>query len=202
MNLNNIRIVISAANKSQFLYTDLKEIAFVGRSNVGKSSLINKILNRKNFARTSSVPGKTATINYYEIDEKLYFVDLPGYGYARVSKEEKKKWAAFIDDYFRFSQNLHLVILLVDIRHNPTKDDCMMVEYMKHSGLDFLVIATKSDKISKTKIIESVENIREILKLDDSIKVIPFSASNGTGREEIVEILQNYDPYNIEKYLQ
>lgn len=201
MNLNNVRIVISAVNKNQFLFTDLKEIVFVGRSNVGKSSLINKILNRRNFARTSSVPGKTATINYFSIDEKIYFVDLPGYGYARVSKEEKKKWGQFIDDYFKLSHGIALVIQLIDIRHDPTKDDIIMVEYMKQIGFEFMIVATKADKISSSKIIPSVENIRNILNLDENIKIIPFSASNGMGRDEIVDILQSYDPYNIEKYL-
>jgi GTP-binding protein len=197
MNLNNIKLAISAVNKNQFLYTGLKEIVFVGRSNVGKSSLINKIINRRNFARTSSVPGKTATINYYELDKKVYLVDLPGYGYARVSKEEKQKWGQFIDDYFKLSQNIALIILLIDIRHDPTKDDIIMVNYMKQTGLKYLIAATKADKIAASKISSSVDNIKNILNLNEDIKVKPFSASNDMGRDKIVDIIQSYDPESI-----
>jgi len=193
MNLHNVKLAISAAHRNQFLNTGLPELGFVGRSNVGKSSLINKVLNRRNFARTSSTPGKTATINYYEIDSKAYLVDLPGYGYAKVSKDRQKTWGAFIEDYFRVSKNIALVFSLIDIRHNPTADDIVMVDYLKTMGLPFIVIATKADKLSKKAAGESLENIRKRLQLPPETPIIAFSATNGQGRDEIVDIIQKYD---------
>ncbi len=193
MNFHKVELVISAVKKSQFVGGDLPEIVFAGRSNVGKSSLINKVLNRKNFARTSSTPGKTATINYYLLDGCVHLVALPGYGIAKVSKEKKRTWGVFIEDYFKFSENIALVFSLVDIRHDPSADDMDMVGFLKASGLPFVVIATKSDKLSKTAAGESLVNIRKKLELSDETPVIAFSAKTGQGRDEIIEIINKFD---------
>jgi len=152
MNLNNAALTISAVTPKQYPKEKLMEIAFAGRSNVGKSSLINKLLNRKSLARVSSKPGKTATINFYNIDNTMYFVDLPGYGYAKVSKEEKKKWGTMIETYLSTRENLSQVILLVDSRHKPTENDIMMLGYIRACCERAVVIATKCDKLSKTEL--------------------------------------------------
>ncbi|MBQ3379409.1 MAG: YihA family ribosome biogenesis GTP-binding protein [Clostridia bacterium] len=193
MNFHKVELAISAAHKSQFIKSGLPEIVFAGRSNVGKSSLINKVLNRKNFARTSSTPGKTATINYYLLDGKVYLVDLPGYGFAKVSKEKKRTWGVFIEDYFRLSKNIELVFSLVDIRHDPTNDDIAMAEFLKAAEIPFMVVATKADKLSKTAASESVANIREKLALSEDTEVISFSAKTGQGCKEIVDIINEFD---------
>lgn len=193
MNLHNVKLAISAASRAQFLNAGRPELVFVGRSNVGKSSLINKVLNRRNFARTSSTPGKTATINYFDVDGKIYLVDLPGYGYAKVSKDRQKTWGKFIEDYFKYSKDIALVFSLIDIRHNPTKDDIMMVEYLKSMGFPFIVIATKADKISKKAVEESIQNIRACLNLSEETHTIAFSASSGQGREEILSIINSFE---------
>lgn len=184
MNLNNASLTISAVMPKQYPKDDLCEIAFAGRSNVGKSSLINKLLNRKSLARVSSKPGKTATINFYNIDNTMYFVDLPGYGYAKVSKEEKKKWGNMIETYLNTRQNLSQVILLVDSRHKPTENDIMMLGYIRAFCERAVVIATKCDKLSKTQLNESLSLIIKTLGLSGDDIIIPFSTVKNIGIEE------------------
>lgn len=189
MNLNNASLVISAVSQKQYPNTSFPEVAFAGRSNVGKSSFINKILNRKNLARTSSKPGKTATLNFYNIDNALMLVDLPGYGYAAVSKAEKAKWGEMINQYLYTRKNLATTFLVVDIRHKPSVDDCTMYEFIKSRQTGCVVIATKADKIPKSKIEENLLLISDTLGMDDNDFLIPFSAEKGTGVDEALEVL-------------
>lgn len=166
------------------------EIAFAGRSNVGKSSLINKILNRKGLARVSSVPGKTITINFYDVDGTK-FVDLPGYGYAKVSFNEKKRWADMMESYFNSERNIKLVVQLVDMRHPVTSDDLMMIDFMARYGYEFIVVMTKSDKLNKTQYKERCEKVKEELKDFENVKVIPFSALKGEGVAEVKSCIED-----------
>lgn len=168
------------------------EFAFAGKSNVGKSSLINSIMNRKSYARVSSEPGKTQTINYYNINDQVYLVDLPGYGFAKVSKETKEKWGKMIERYLKTSAQLKVVFLLVDIRHEPSQNDCEMYEWICANGFEPIVIATKSDKISKGQIDKQVKIIRTKLGTTPGTTIIPFSALNKSGLEKIYEILDSY----------
>lgn len=184
MNLHNVELLVSAVSPKQYPSTDVCEIAFAGRSNVGKSSLINKLLNRKSLARVSQKPGKTATINFYSIDNTLNFVDLPGYGYARVSKEEKKKWALMIETYLNKREQLSQVLLLVDSRHKPTNDDVTMINYIRRCCSRAVVIATKCDKISKKALNENLKVIIETLGLNGEDIIIPFSTVKNEGIEE------------------
>ena len=184
MNLNNAALTISAVTPKQYPKEKLMEIAFAGRSNVGKSSLINKLLNRKSLARVSSKPGKTATINFYNIDNTMYFVDLPGYGYAKVSKEEKKKWGTMIETYLSTRENLSQVILLVDSRHEPTADDKLMLSFIRGVCERAVVAATKFDKLKPSQRDDSLRRIISTLELKGDDIIIPFSAVNGTGVEE------------------
>ena len=184
MNLHNVSLLISAVNKSQYPKTDVCEIAFAGRSNVGKSSLINKLLNRKSLARVSQKPGKTATINFYNIDNCINFVDLPGYGYARVSKEEKKKWASMIETYLNSREQLNQVILLVDSRHKPTNDDVTMIGYIRNCCERAVVVATKCDKVPKSALNDNLKVIIETLNLKNDDIIIPFSTVKNEGIEE------------------
>ena len=179
--------VISAVNSSQYPIGDLPEIAFVGRSNVGKSSLINSLLNRKKLVKVSSSPGKTRTINFFLINNEIMFVDLPGYGYAAVSREEKKKWAPMIEDYLTKRNNLKSVVLLIDIRHKPTEDDKMMYDFIKHYKDKVLVVATKLDKISKNVLNKNLSLIEKTLGLDNNDVLMPYSSENHKGREELWE---------------
>lgn len=195
-NIHNTVFYKSAVEEKGYPNDGLCDIVFTGKSNVGKSSLINKLLNRKKMAHVSSVPGKTATINFYNVDEKFYFVDLPGYGYAQRSKQEQKKWGVMMDSYFQSNRDIRLVISLMDIRHNPTKDDVIMVEYLKQMGFSFIIAATKKDKISSKKALDNIEVIRKSLKLSDKDRIIAFSSENGEGREEILEVINNY-VYNL-----
>lgn len=190
MNVNNAELIISAVSSKQYPNVNLPEIAFAGRSNVGKSSLINRLTNRKKLARTSSSPGKTATLNFYKIENALYFVDLPGYGYAKVSWNERQKWADMINEYLAKSPQLKSIFQLVDARHNPTKDDITMFDWIKASGLDYMVIATKTDKLGKTAIAKNKANICEILEVEED-KVIMFSAETGLGKDEVWEYIDN-----------
>ncbi len=192
MNVNQVELVISAVKKAQHPNENFPEFAFAGRSNVGKSSLINRLVNRKKLARTSSSPGKTATINFYRVENKLFFVDLPGYGYAKVSWTERQKWADMINEYLQVRRQLKAMLLLVDARHKPTKDDCTMFEWIRQSGLEYRVIATKSDKISKTAALENKQVICETLGVDDEARVILFSAKTGLGRDEIWEYVEKW----------
>ena len=168
---------------------ELPEFAFSGKSNVGKSSLINALMNRKNLARTSGQPGKTQTVNYYKVNNAFYFVDLPGYGYAKVSKEIKAKWGKMIEKYLRTSKVLKIVFLLVDIRHDPGENDVTMFEWVKANGFVPVVIATKLDKIGKTQVNRQVANIRKVLGADKDVKITPFSAETKQGRDDIWNLL-------------
>ena len=182
MNLNNVSLMLSAVSKKQYPDTDMPEIAFAGRSNVGKSSLINKLLNRKKLARVSAQPGKTATINFYDVDKKLIFVDLPGYGFAKVSKQEKEKWGRMIEEYLNEREQLIQVVLLVDMRHKPTNDDVMMFNWVVESGFEPVVIATKKDKVKPSQRENALNLIKDTLGIDE---VIPFSSEKGDGVDEV-----------------
>ena len=171
---------------------DKIEVAFAGKSNVGKSSLINALMNRKSLARTSSQPGKTQTINFYNINDAMYLVDLPGYGYAKVAQSEKEKWGRLIERYLQKSQMLKAVFLLVDIRHEPSANDKMMYEWMTYNGYEPLIIATKLDKIKRSQIQKQVKQIRTGLGMKSGSVVIPFSAETKQGREEIWDLIDGW----------
>lgn len=184
MNLNNVELLISAVKQAQYPASDLPEIAFAGRSNVGKSSLINKLLNRKSLARVSAKPGKTATINFYNIDKTMNIVDLPGYGFARVSPQEKKKWGIMIDEYLTSRENLMQVVLLVDSRHKPTADDRVMMNFIRNVCDRAVVVATKFDKLKKSEQESNIMTIIRELELSGDDIIIPFSTVTGVGRDE------------------
>lgn len=192
MNFHLAQFIVSAVKDSQYPVGNLPEIAMVGRSNVGKSSLINKVLNRKNFARTSSKPGKTATINFYNIDKKLNIVDLPGYGYAKVSKNEQAAWAEMINYYLENRPQLKTIFLLIDARHLPTDDDFMMFEWIEHYNIDYFVIATKTDKLKPSQKKQQLDDIFNALGIEES-KFIPFSAENGENKDKILSIFSSYE---------
>ncbi len=190
MNFNKAEYTASYGISSQLPKTDVGEIAFAGRSNVGKSSLINKVLNRKSLARVSSVPGKTITINYYKVDT-INFVDLPGYGYAKSSKNEIIRWSKLIEDYFYDNDNLRLVVSLIDMRHPPTKLDIDMINFLIDAGYPFIVVLTKADKLNKTETQNRLKLIREELPCGEDIKILPCSSSNGQGMEELQKIISD-----------
>lgn len=186
MNFNNVEFLISAASGRDFPRKRLPEIAFAGKSNVGKSSVINRILQRKNFARVGETPGKTVHVNYFVIDEKCYFVDLPGYGYAKVSQREKQRWSDLLESYFAAGR-IDLGVQIVDARHPPTNNDITMARFFLEAGCDFCVVANKLDKVKKSEIQSNLQIIREDLELPEGCPVIPFSAEKGTGRDELVK---------------
>ena len=186
INLNRVEFVKSAASKSGFIRDGRTSIVFAGKSNVGKSSVINRLLNRKNFARVGSQPGKTIHVNYFDVDGKCYFVDLPGYGYAAVSKAERDRWGALMEAFFAESGLITLGVHIVDARHKPTGDDVTMSEWFKSSGMPFVVVANKCDKLSKSAVEPNIALIRETLALPDEVKIIAFSAEKGTGRGELL----------------
>ena len=190
MNLHNAKFVKSAVRPSDFIRSGLPQIVFAGKSNVGKSSVINKLLNRKNFARVGAAPGKTVHINYFLIDEKAYFVDLPGYGYAKVAKSEKHRWSELIEGYFAQDRNLQLVMQLVDMRHPASALDVQMVEFLIAHELPFIVLLTKSDKLNQTKRKERLARIREELPCGDQLTIIPFSGETGEGVDEVHAIIE------------
>lgn len=199
MKIRNAEITMSAVNKSQYPDEGIPEIALVGRSNVGKSSTVNTLLNRRNFARTSQTPGKTRTINFYLINNEFFFVDLPGYGYAKIAKSEKEKWGAIMERYLQERDELCAIFLLVDIRHEPTNDDVMMYEWIKHFGYNCVVIATKADKISRGQYQKHISIIRKKLQMDPNEKVLPISSLKKTGAEEIWnEIINQYNQSGYE----
>ena len=169
---------------------DKPEIAFAGKSNVGKSSLINALMNRKSYARTSAQPGKTQTINFYNINDALYYVDLPGYGYAKVSQTEREKWGRMIENYLKKSRQLRGVFLLVDIRHEPSANDRMMYDWIVYNGYQPVIIATKLDKLNRSQVPAAVKRVREGLKAEKGTVVLPFSALTKQGREEIYEVIE------------
>ncbi len=185
MKINKAEIITSAAKKEQYPTTNLKEIALAGRSNVGKSSFINKIINRRNLVRTSSKPGKTQTLNFYNINDVFCFVDVPGYGYAKVPKAEKEKWARMMEEYFETRENLGLVMLIVDLRHNPTQDDFNMYHYIKHFDIPVIVVATKADKVKKSMKQKNINQIKIKLDIDLNDPVIAFSSETGEGKDLI-----------------
>ena len=175
--------------------TGMPEVAFAGKPNVGKSSLINGLMNRKSLARTSGQPGKTQTINFYKVNREMYLVDLPGYGYARVSQSEKEKWGKMIERYLHTSGNLKAVFLLIDIRHAPSANDCQMYEWILHNGFRPIIIATKLDKLKRSQVQKNLKILREGLRLEKDVTVIPFSAETKQGREEIWELIDRFtDP--------
>ena len=193
MNLHNAEFVISAASLAS-CPKDLPLIAVAGRSNVGKSSVINRLLQRKNFARVGEAPGKTTHINYFRIDNAMYLVDLPGYGYAKVPKSEKERWAKLIESYFAAPDLITFGVLIVDARHKPTANDVIMAQYFQNSGKPYLVVANKLDKLKKSEIIPNLARIRETLELEETTLLIPFSAEKGEGREELLsQILRAAD---------
>ena len=192
MKINNVELETVCGITSTLPDNDKVELAFIGRSNVGKSSLINAMLKRKSLARTSSQPGKTQTINYYNINGEFYFVDLPGYGYAKVSKELKEKWKKMTFKYFKNSQMLRVVFLLIDIRHDPTANDVDMYKSLVDIGFCPIIIATKSDKISKGVVNKNLQIIRKKLDTVEGTPIIPFSSVTGNGRDEIWEYIEEY----------
>lgn len=181
MKIRNLRFLGSAVEESQFPAADLPEIAFAGRSNVGKSSLLNMLLNRNNFARTSSTPGKTQTINFYEINDRFRFVDLPGYGYAKVSKQKKAGWAKFIESYLHHRENLLDIMLLVDARHEPTAQDKEMYLYLKGSGYPGTIVMTKADKLTQSELARQVKSISRFFDIEPH-RILVTSASKGKGK--------------------
>ena len=190
MVIKNVSLDIVCGVSSKLPVTGRPEVAFAGKSNVGKSSLINGLMNRKSLARTSSEPGKTQTINFYNINEQLYLVDLPGYGYAKVSKAESAKWGPMIERYLHTSEGLKAVFLLIDIRHEPGKNDCTMYDWSVHDGFSPIIIATKLDKIKRSQVAKQVKLIKTALKVRPGTQVIPFSAVSKQGRDEIWEVIE------------
>ena len=188
MNFNNVEFLISAAAPKDFPGNRLPEIAFAGKSNVGKSSVINRILNRKNFARVGDKPGKTIHVNYFTVDKTCYFVDLPGYGYAQVSQKEKERWGKLMEDYFAAGR-ITLGILIVDYRHAPTNNDITMADWFIQSGCPFVVVANKMDKLKKSELEPNLKTIREDLGLPEGTPIIPFSAEKGNGKDELVKYI-------------
>ena len=183
LNLNRAEFIRSAAAPKQFIRNSLPKVAFAGRSNVGKSSVINRIVNRKQFAKVGATPGKTVHVNYFEIDGKMYFVDLPGYGFAKVSQNERDRWAGLMESFFAENETFDVGVLIVDARHKPTEDDVRMTEYFRNAGHEFVVLANKLDKLKKSEIEASMTLIRQTLSLDEGTELIPFSAEKGDGRE-------------------
>ena len=190
MNFQKVEFLISAAAPKDFPGKRLPEIAFAGKSNVGKSSVINRILNRKNFARVGDKPGKTIHVNYFTIDKSCYFVDLPGYGFAKVSQKEKERWGKLMEDYFAAGR-IDLGCLIVDYRHAPTNNDITMAQWFLDSGCPFVVIANKMDKLKKSELEPNLKTIREDLGLPDECPIIPFSAEKGNGKDELVRMIMD-----------
>ncbi len=189
LNLHKAEFIRSAVKTADFPSDGLPQIVFAGKSNVGKSSTINKILNRRNFARVGGQPGKTIHINFFEIDKQTYFVDLPGYGYAKVSKSERDRWGALLETYFGTGL-ITLGLQIVDIRHKPTADDKIMADCFLSTGQPFAIIANKLDKIKKSQLAGNIACIRETLLLPEDVPVIPFSAEKGTGRDEVLALIE------------
>lgn len=193
LNVNKAEFIKSAASPKQFIQSSIPSVVFAGKSNVGKSSVINRMLNRKNFARVGASPGKTIHVNYFFIDQKIYFVDLPGYGYAKVSQTERDRWGKLMEDFFATPGLIDLGVMIVDARHKPTADDMTMAEWFKNAGCRLVVVANKLDKLKKSEIEPNIRQIRETLALPEEVLLIPFSAEKGQGREallaEIVKLL-------------
>ena len=188
MNFQKVEFLISAANPKDFPQTRLPEIAFAGKSNVGKSSVINRLLQRKNFARVGEKPGKTVHVNYFTIDSQCYFVDLPGYGYAKVSQAEKDRWGKLMESYFA-ANRIDLGVMIVDARHAPTNNDITLARWFLDSGCPFVIVANKLDKVKKSQIEGNLKVIRQDLELPENCPVIPFSAEKGTGRDDLIRLI-------------
>ena len=189
VNLQKTEFILSAASPKDFLRDGLPQIAFAGRSNVGKSSVINRLLNRKNFARVGAAPGKTIHINYFKIDGAFYLVDLPGYGYAKVSKSERDRWGKLMETYFAHPELMTMGVMIVDSRHKPTADDCTMAQWFKDTGRPMVVVANKLDKLKKSEIQPSLDRVRLTLELEEDVPVIPFSAEKGDGRQDLLNVI-------------
>ncbi len=188
MNFQKVEFLISAASTKDFPKTRLPEIAFAGKSNVGKSSVINRVLQRKNFARVGEKPGKTIHVNYFTVDSKCYFVDLPGYGFAKVSQKEKDRWGKLMEDYFA-ANRIDLGVMIVDYRHPPTNNDITMASWFIESDCPFVVVANKMDKLKKSELEPNLRIIRQDLALPEGTPVIPFSAEKGNGREDLIKLI-------------
>ena len=189
VNLQKTEFILSAASPMDFLRDGLPQVAFAGRSNVGKSSVINRLLNRKNFARVGAAPGKTIHINYFKIDGAFYLVDLPGYGYAKVSKSERDRWGKLMETYFAHPELMTMGVMIVDSRHKPTADDCTMAQWFKDTGRPMVVVANKLDKLKKSEIQPSLDRVRLTLELEEDVPVIPFSAEKGDGRQDLLSAI-------------
>ena len=186
LNVNKAEFIKSAASPNQFIRSSTPSVAFAGKSNVGKSSVINRMLNRKNFARVGASPGKTIHVNYFLIDGKVYFVDLPGYGYAKVSQAERDRWGKLMEQFFASEGLIDLGVMIVDARHKPTADDVTMAEWFKNSGCRLVVVANKLDKLKKSEIEPNMALIRQTLELPGEVLLIPFSAEKGQGRDALM----------------
>ena len=192
LNVNKAEFIKSAASTQQFIRSSIPAIAFAGKSNVGKSSVINRMLNRKNFARVGAQPGKTIHVNYFFIDGKLYFVDLPGYGYAKVSQSEKERWGKLMESFFAEPDLMDLGVMIVDARHKPTADDVTMHDYFVQTGCPVVIVANKLDKLKAREIEPNLAKIRETLSLRDDEIIIPFSAEKGTGKEQLIKAILDH----------
>lgn len=190
INFNKAEFILSAVQPGAFLRDGRPQVAFAGRSNVGKSSVINRLLNRKNFARVGATPGKTTQVNYFLIDGRIYFTDLPGYGYAKVSKEERDRWGRLMENYFQEQGLITLGVLIVDARHKPTADDVTMCTWFKEGGCPLIVVANKLDKLKKNEIEPNLQRIWDTLELPDTAALIPFSAEKGIGKTELLSAIE------------
>ena len=190
INFNKAEFILSAVQPGAFLRDGRPQVAFAGRSNVGKSSVINRLVNRKNFARVGATPGKTTQVNYFLIDGRIYFTDLPGYGYAKVSKEERDRWGRLMENYFQEQGLITLGVLIVDARHKPTADDVTMCTWFKESGCPLIVVANKLDKLKKNEIEPNLQRIWDTLELPDTAALIPFSAEKGIGKTELLSAIE------------
>jgi GTP-binding protein len=192
INIHNAEFIKSAVRPSDFIRDGLPNIVFSGKSNVGKSSVINRLLNRKNFARVGASPGKTVHINYFFIDEMVYFTDLPGYGYAKVAKSERERWGKLMEQFFAETSLITLGVMIVDARHKPTADDCTMAEWFKSTACPLVVVANKCDKLKASEKEPNVIRIRETLQISEEVPILLFSAEKGTGREELLSEIMRY----------
>ena len=192
INVQKAEFILSAASPKDFRRDALPQVAFAGRSNVGKSSVINRLLNRKNFARVGAAPGKTTQINYFKIDNAFYLVDLPGYGYAKDSKEERDRWGRLMESYFQEPGLISLGVLIVDARHKPSADDVTMCDWFKEAGCPMLVVANKVDKLKKREVEPNLEVIRQTLELPPDTPLVPFSAEKGDGKTEVLSLLSQF----------
>ena len=192
MNVNKVQFIRSAVSARDFVRDGRPQLVFAGRSNVGKSSVINRLLNRKNFARVGNTPGKTVHINYFQVDT-VYFVDLPGYGFAKVSQAEKSRWGKLMETYFNAEGLITAGVLIVDARHKPTADDVSMAEWFRSTGRPLIVVANKMDKLKKSEMEGAVQTVRDTLQLTEEDRLVPFSAEKGTGRGELMAILESFE---------